>query len=566
MRKDTSSVKGNPQSPDVDSEVHSSGTLPDTQEIEAFSLKEDEMNVSELQSYYADMPELQFHQMMQDVDFFAQEFNDPIFEFQNTFSNLINEYKVDPEPEVHARTSIQSTENLTEPGCTTLRKESLVLQVILAKSQMRIMIQRQVVVNTTLVREEDGSEQVLGHFDKIENVLNLLHEVSQSPTVQSFADFVPECVVPFYTPEPVKGTVLFDEGVSVQEDHPRGKGEQSTDTSPSFDHQEPLPIDLSSALHVEKDGESIPECSLDDCAFWSILTDTVSYYQKDHLSSLVLESDSTDVPDTYYQSAKDMYFCAANNNTPYTEKEELVGDWFSLCSDEMNNTKENFKSKDEYFMAAHCNEPELNKRYPVTTTIKNEFDPGKCVATTYLWSEKTAMLENKGTFDMGKIAMKLDSTVQGTLLTPEESKVEILIDSGATRALLNRDFYWKTPSLQSCPRYRLAKPALIRTPDRTHMVVLECIDLLLKIQGHVFKINAYILPHMDTSYDLILGQKPMYELEAGPDFGTLTFTFMKRSLGLTTTKTIVIPPRKWSKVSLEILGCPKDFQEWKGCM
>ena len=562
MRKDTSSVKGNPQSPDIDSEVHSSETLPDTQEIEAFSLKEDEeMNVSELQSYYADMPELQFHQMMQDVDFFAQEFNDPVFEFQNTFSNLINEYKVDPEPEVHARTSIQSTENLTEPEWLyNFEKRESNPSGDSGQITDEDYDSEASCSEYYSCEEEDGSEQVLGHFDKIENVLNLLHEVSQSPAVQSFADFVPECVVPFYTPEPVKGTVLFDEGVSVQEDHPRGKGEQSTDTSPSFDYQEPLPIDLSSALHVEQDGQSIPECSLDDCAFWSILTDTVSYYQKDHLSSLVLESDSTDVPDTYYQSAKDMYFCAANNNTPYIGNEELVGDWFSLCSDEINNTKENFKSKDEYFMAAHCNEPELNKRYPVTTTIKNEFDPGKCVATTYLWSEKTAMSENKGTFDMGKIAMKLDSTVQGTLLTPEESKVEILIDSGATRALLNRDFYWKIPSLQGCPRYRLAKPALIRTPDRTHMVVSECIDLLLKIQGHVFKINAYILPHMDTSYDLILGQKPMYELEAGPDFGTLTFTFMKRSLGLATTKTIVIPPRKWSKVSLEILGCPKDFK------
>ena len=42
-------------------------------------------------------------------------------------------------------------------------------------------------------------------------------------------------------------------------------------------------------------------------------------------------------------------------------------------------------------MAAHCNEPELNKRYPVTTSIKNVFDPGKCVATTYLWSEESAI-------------------------------------------------------------------------------------------------------------------------------------------------------------------------------
>ena len=32
---------------------------------------------------------------------------------------------------------------------------------------------------------------------------------------------------------------------------------------------------------------------------------------------------------------------------------------------------------------------------------------------------------------------------------------------------------------------------------------------------------------------------------------------------MATTKTIVIPPRKWSKVSLEILDCPKDFRNGK---
>ena len=42
--------------------------------------------------------------------------------------------------------------------------------------------------------------------------------------------------------------------------------------------------------------------------------------------------------------------------------------------------------------------------------------------------------------------------------------------------------------------------------------------LLVEIQGHVFKIYAYILPHMDVTYDLILGQKSLYELEGGPKF------------------------------------------------
>ena len=85
--------------------------MPVKQEVEAFSLKEDgEMNASDLQSYYADMPELQFHQMMQDMDFFAQEFSDPIFGFVDTFDTLIRDYSGDPESEIHARTSIQSAE------------------------------------------------------------------------------------------------------------------------------------------------------------------------------------------------------------------------------------------------------------------------------------------------------------------------------------------------------------------------------------------------------------------------------------------------------------------------
>ena len=60
------------------------------------------------------MPELQFHQMMQDMDFCAQVFSDPVFEFVYTFDTLIRDYSGDPEPEIHARTSIQSAENLIE--------------------------------------------------------------------------------------------------------------------------------------------------------------------------------------------------------------------------------------------------------------------------------------------------------------------------------------------------------------------------------------------------------------------------------------------------------------------
>ena len=120
--------------------------------------------------------------------------------------------------------------------------------------------------------------------------------------------------------------------------------------------------------------------------------------------------------------------------------------------------------------------------------------------------------ESKGLFDMGKISFRIDSTLQGRLLDDEQTKINILIDTGATRAIVNKSFYDETPSLHIAPTFKLENPSLIRTPSQInpYMLVEECVLLLIEIQGHVFKIYAYILPHMDVTYDLILGQKPLY--------------------------------------------------------
>ena len=281
---------------------------------------------------------------------------------------------------------------------------------------------------------------------------------------------------------------------------------------------------------------------------------------------------------TYITDPKDLYFNADNNNIPNllthceTEKGEPGGHGPGpqFLNSQGNSTyRQNFKSKQEYFMAAHCNEPELNQRYPVKTTVRNKFDPVQCVTTTYLWSNRSAKppprFENKGLFDMGKISFKIDSTLQGKLLDENQTKVSILIDTGATRAIVNKAFHDITPSMQIAPTFKLETPSLIRTPSQInpYMLVEECVLLLVEIQGHVFKIYAYILPHMDASYDLILGQKPLYELEGGPNFGTLTFTFMARSLELYNTREIRISPGKVKRVSLDIMNCPKELKNGK---
>ena len=214
----------------------------------------------------------------------------------------------------------------------------------------------------------------------MENVLNLLHEVAQSPTVQSFADFVPECVVPFYEPYIVKGTVLFDEGVAINGDQNVENSELCKEANPSFDTEETHSIDLSSTSLIETYDKPILDSGYEDNAFWSILTDTVVYHGENNLSSLKFDIDNlyTTVNQTYITDPKDLYFSAGNNNIPNlvthceTGKGEPGGHGPGpqfLNSQGYNTKRQNFKSKQEYFMAAHCNEPELNQRYPVKTTV-----------------------------------------------------------------------------------------------------------------------------------------------------------------------------------------------------
>ena len=362
------SVKGNPKSPVKNDEVNSSETLPVTQEIETFSLKEDdEMNASELQSYYVEMSESQFNQKMQDVDFFAQEFNDPVL--KDTYNSLIEESVEDPVPEIHARTSIQSAENLIESewlynirvGEPDYSSDS---------DQITTEDYDSEASNSEYYscEEEDGSEQVLGKFSDVENVFNLLHEVAQTPAVQSFADFIPGCVVPLYDSEPVKGTVLFDEGVSMKEDQNMENSELCKETNPSYDTEETLPIDLSSTSHIETYDKLIPECDPKHNAFWSILTDLVSCYKEENPSFLRMQSENscTDQSKSYYRNPKDLYFNADNNNVPnlntcHKSKKGEFGNYVpdSQSFDLQGQDGYTVSSKKEYFMAAHCNEPEL---------------------------------------------------------------------------------------------------------------------------------------------------------------------------------------------------------------
>ena len=65
---------------------------------------------------------------------------------------------------------------------------------------------------------------------------------------------------------------------------------------------------------------------------------------------------------------------------------------------------------------------------------------------------------------------------------------------------------------------------------------------------------------MSESFDLVIGQKSMYELEASVDFNNLAFSFLKRSLPVYAFDNFNIKPGKTKDIVMELKDIPFKYQ------
>ena len=298
---------------------------------------------------------------------------------------------------------------------------------------------------------------------------------------------------------------------------------------------------------------------------WSILTTEMSYVDADTMC--VLQDLQEKGKLVHEISAKDRYFSSDKNNRPQEGKEKK----------KHKHTKQ--QSKEEYFAAANCNTPIENDRYPdVTPVISRKYDPDYDISTTYLWSTKQgkeeALDQTNSWFKQGKIKMDRHGQTIGHLLdgTPinirsekiehiddKGTMVKTLNDSGASKSMLNKRFYRSNPYLRKYPIYKI-KPRGIKIANDERIVVDECIHMLVRFGEHLFEMIAY-LSDMLKDYDMIIGQKSMYEMEGGPNFRDMTLDFMMRSVEVNALNNIVIPPGEEKVVPLELDTCPEGVYD-----
>ena len=144
-------------------------------------------------------------------------------------------------------------------------------------------------------------------------------------------------------------------------------------------------------------------------------------------------------------------------------------------------------------------------------------------------------------------------------------KVTTLIDTGCSKSILNKKFYDKHPYLHKMPHYSIQSIVVVVADDGV-IKVTEAIQFMIKFHGHVFEFIAY-LANMSDTFDFVIGQKSMYELEATVDYNNLAFTFLKRSLPVYAVDNFTVKPGKSKDIVLELKEISfkvhgyKDFPE-----
>ena len=306
---------------------------------------------------------------------------------------------------------------------------------------------------------------------------------------------------------------------------------------------------------------------MDESGIWSILTDTLQYVKAEVDSSVTYSFDQK-----RFQNSKSKYF------------DEKSDDF----SNKNTSIDKNFNAKKENFDAANYNVPNVpiysqqlfpnfvEDRYGnLSLFTTSYFKPHESICATYLWTEDNTCTKmeseaydlegNDMWFKQGKFPINLHGETEGELMDGNGIKVTTLMDTGCSKPILNKKFYDKHPYLHQFPRYPLQAIGVVVANDGV-IKVNEAIQFMVKFHGHVFEFIAY-LADMSETFDLVIGQKSMYELEASVDFNNLAFSFLKRSLPIYAVDNFSIRPGKTKDIVMELRDVPykiagyKDFPE-----
>ena len=182
----------------------------------------------------------------------------------------------------------------------------------------------------------------------------------------------------------------------------------------------------------------------DEDGIWSILTDNLHYLEvKSSFDSNPIKFQTPDAT-KFSPTAKKRFFNAANNNVPLQD-----------IAEEQQQLKFDREIK--------INEFERDQQYEnINAVIDENFNPNRHITTTYLWTNRSGRLQEPkittteaSWFPEGSFHITTKGETTGYLLDGTPIRVKTLVDSGATKPILNTKFYNRTEFLHQYPKFKI---------------------------------------------------------------------------------------------------------------
>ena len=142
----------------------------------------------------------------------------------------------------------------------------------------------------------------------------------------------------------------------------------------------------------------------------------------------------------------------------------------------------------------------------------------------------------------------LDCHTDGELLGG--GKLDILLDTGASKSYMSKAFYMHHPHLHKFPKFQSAIRHL-QVGNEALVPALFVIPIVFKIQGHIFEVYT-LVSEIQDKMDLILGVKNIFELEGIVNTRICSVKFLNRSLPIFPIAHHKIKPGRMAYVKVRI--------------
>ena len=251
---------------------------------------------------------------------------------------------------------------------------------------------------------------------------------------------------------------------------------------------------------------------LSQVSLWSIMSDKPSYTIHPQPSGLA------------GSGCMDFNIDRLNRQSPLSEEELLL-------------TFEGIESS-EYLTNQPDTVAELN--------INRSYDDLLDVSTTYLGPD---LIQSNHVFNAEpSFPITLDCHTDGELLGG--GKLDILLDTGASKSYMSKAFYMQHPHLHKFPKFQSATRHL-QVGNGALVPALFVIPLVFKIQGHIFEVYT-LVSEIQEKMDLILGVKNIFELEGIVNTRICSVKFLNRSLPIFPVAHHKIKPGRMAYVKVRI--------------